>query len=192
MNWTGFVLRHWGIIALIAAFILGKQSCNYKAEAERHASNYEAIQQTASATARTLTLTNDQLKAENKRLLDSLNIKGGRVEFVYRTKWRTRIDSFEVEVDRWHIETLPCPIQSFKLDTMCMKFAAIVHPDRPAVVTIQTDYELNVVGYWERPGKWFGGKLWSAILGKKDAYVKISSPCFADSSVYLNKFSKAQ
>ena len=79
MNWTGFVFRHWGIIALIAAFILGKQSCNYKAEAERHESNYVAIQQTASATARTLTLTNDQLRAENKRLLDSLNIKGGRV-----------------------------------------------------------------------------------------------------------------
>jgi hypothetical protein len=192
MNWVGFILRHWGIFALIAAFILGKQSCNYKAEAERHASNYEAIQQNTTATARTLTLTNQQLQAENKRLLDSLNIKGGRVEFVYTTRWRTKIDSFEVEVERWHIETMPCPVVSFAVDTMCMKFSAIIEPEGAAVVTIETDYELNVVGYWERPGKWFGAKWWNGLIGKKDSYVKISSPCFADSSVYLNKFSKAQ
>jgi hypothetical protein len=29
-------------------------------------------------------------------------------------------------------------------------------------------------------------------LGKKEAYIKIASPCFKDSAVYLNKFSQAQ
>ena len=36
MNSLGFVSRHWGFIALVVAFLLGKQSCNYKAEAEGH------------------------------------------------------------------------------------------------------------------------------------------------------------
>ena len=192
MNWFGFVSRHWSILALIVAFILGKQSCNYKAEAERHKSNYEAIQQTTGSTARRLNLTVQQLTAENKRLLDSLNVKSGKVDFVYRTKWRTKTDTFEVEVDRWHIEALPCPIQSFSIDTNCIKLTALLYPDSAAKVTLTTDYQISVVGYWQRPGKWFGAKLWNGLMGKKEAYIKIASPCFADSAVYLNKFSQAQ
>lgn len=192
MNWLGFASRHWGFIALIVAFILGKQSCNYKAEAERHKSNYEAIQQTTGSTARRLNLTVEQLTAENKRLLDSLNVKSGKVQFVYVTKWRTKTDTFEVEVDRWHIETMPCPVQSFSIDTNCIKLTALLYPDSAAKVTLTTDYEISVVGYWQRPGKWFGAKWWNGLLGKKEAYIKIASPCFNDSAVYLNKFSQAQ
>ena len=192
MNWLGFVSRHYGILALIVAFILWRQSCNYKAEAERHKSNYEAIQQTTGSTARRLNLTVEQLTAENKRLLDSLNVKSGRVQFVYRTRWRTETDTLEVEVDRWHIETLPCPVQSFTIDTNCIKVTALLYPDSAAKLTLTTDFDISVVGYWQRPGKWFGAKWWNGLLGKKEAYVKIVSPCFADSAVYLHKFSQAQ
>lgn len=192
MNWLGFLSRHWGIFALIAAFVLGKQSCNYKAEAERHKSNYEAIQQTTTATARRLNLTADQLAEENKRLLDSLNVKSGRVEFVYRTRWRTETDTLEVEVERWYIEAMPCPVQLFTIDTNCIKATALLYPDSAAKVTLTTDFDISVVGYWQRPGKWFGAKWWNGLLGKKEAYVKIVSPCFADSAVYLNKFSQSK
>ena len=192
MNWLGFVSRHYGLIAIAAALILGKQSCNHKAEAERHKSNYEAIQQTTGSTARRLNLTVEQLTDENKRLLDSLNIKSGKVQFVYRTKWRTETDTLEVKVERWHIDLIPCPIQSFSIDTNCTKLTALLHPDSAAKVTLTTDYDLSVVGYWKRPGKWFGAKLWNGLLGKKEAYIKIASPCFKDSAVYLNKFSQAQ
>ena len=189
MNWIGFISAHWKWAALAALFFLAKHSCNLSERAYRWEQAYEAQQEVYSSTARQVVVTGEQLRRENKRLLDSLKVRPRSVQFVYRTKWRTVTDTFPVLVYRdWYDTVQVCPAYSLTIDTLCTRTEVRLHPDSStAQVRVEAYGDLTAVGYWQRPGKWFGAKIWNAIRGRKEAYIRITSPCFADTSVYLNE-----
>lgn len=195
MNWPSFFIKNWKWLALAALLLFVKRSCNQAEKAYRWEQAYEAQQEVYSSTARRVVVTNARLRHENEALLDSLKVRPRSVEFVYRTRWRTTTDTFPVIVYReWHDTiTQPCPSYSLTIDTLCTKTSIAIHPDSAdAQVNVESYGDLTAVGYWKRPGKWFGAKLWNAILGRKEAYIRITSPCFADTSVYLNEMKSAQ
>lgn len=191
MNWTAFISANWKWLALAALLLFVKRSCKQAEKAYMWEQAYESQQEVYKSTARRVVVTNEQLRKENESLLDSLKVRPRSVQFVYKTKWRTITDTFPVPADReWHDTiTQPCPSYSLTIDTLCTKTSIAIHPDSAdAQVSVESYGDLTAVGYWKRPGKWFGGKLWSAILGRKEAYIRITSPCFRDTSVYLNEF----
>lgn len=195
MSWTAFALNNWKWLALAALLLFVKRSCNQAEKAYKWEQAYEAQQDVYSSTARRVVVTGEQLRNENKALLDSLKVRPKSVEFVYRTRWRTITDTFPVVVYRDWYDTItqPCPGYSLTIDTLCTRTSIALHPDSgTAQVSVESYGDLTAVGYWKRPGKWFGGKLWNAILGRKDSYIKITSPCFPDTSVYLNEFKQAK
>ena len=195
MNYLGFISANWKWVALAALLLFVKRSCNQAEKAYRWQQAYEAQQKVYSSTARRVVVTGEQLRNENKALLDSLKVRPRSVEFVYRTKWRTTTDTFPVVIYRDWYDTIkqPCPSYSLTIDTLCMETTVDINPDSlNAKVTVKSYGQLTAVGYWKRPGKWFGGKLWNAIRGRKEAYIRITSPCFADTSVYLNEMKSAQ
>ena len=195
MNYLGFISANWKWAALAALLLFVKRSCNQAEKAYRWEQAYEAQQQVYSSTARRVLVTNEQLRDENKELLDSLKVRHRSVQFVYRTKWRTTTDTFPVVIYRDWYDTIlqPCPGYSLTIDTLCTRTSIAIHPDSlNAQVSVESYGQLTAVGYWKRPGKWFGGKLWNAIRGRKEAYIRITSPCFADTSVYLNEMKSAQ
>jgi hypothetical protein len=192
MNWIGFISAHWKWAALAALFFMAKHSCNLSEQAYRWEQAYEAQQEVYKSTARQVVVTNQQLRNENKELLDSLKIRPRSVEFVYKTRWRTVTDTFPVVVYREWFDTI-CPAYFLTIDTLCSRTEVRLHPDSStAKVRVESYGDMSVVGYWKRPGKWFGGKLWNAIRGRKESYIKIISPCFPDTSVSLNEFKRLE
>ena len=192
MNYWGFISANWKWAALAALFFMAKHSCNLSERAYRWEQAYEAQQEVYKSTARQVVVTNQQLRNENRELLDSLKIRPRRVEFVYKTRWRTVTDTFPVVVYReWH-DTV-CPAYSLTIDTLCTRTEVRLYPDSSnAEVRVEAYGDMSVVGYWKRPGKWFGGKLWNAIRGRKESYIKITSLCFPDTSVSLNEFKRVE
>ena len=193
MNYLGFISANWKWLALAALLLLVKRSCNQAERAYQWEQAYEAQQEVYNSTARQVVVTNEQLRNENKRLLDSLKVRPRSVQFVYRTKWRTETDTFEVPYMVYSDYLIPCPAYSVIVDTLCTRTYIKIHPDSTNA-QVQTDSygAITAVSYWKRPGKWFGAKLWNAIRGRKEAYIRITSPCFADTSVYLNEFKTSQ
>lgn len=194
MNYLGFISANWKWLALAALLLFVKRSCNQAERAYQWEQAYEAQQEVYNSAARQVVVTNEQLRNENKRLLDSLKVRPRSVQFVYRTKWRTVTDTFPVLVYReWYDTVQVCPAYSLTVDTLCTLTKIRLHPDSgTAQVAVQSYGAITAVGYWKRPGKWFGAKLWNAIRGRKEAYIRITSPCFADTSVYLNEMKTAK
>lgn len=191
MSWTAFALNNWKWLALAALLLFVKRSCNQAEKAYRWEQAYEAQQEVYSSTARRVVVTGKQLRNENKALLDSLKVRPKSVEFVYQTKWKTTTDTFPVMVYTNFSEIIdnPCPGYTLVIDTLCTTTSITIHPDSlNAQVSVESYGDLTAVGYWKRPGKWFGGKLWNAILGRKEAYIRITSPCFTDTAITLNQF----
>lgn len=194
MSWTAFALNNWKWLALAALLLFVKRSCNQAEKAYRWEQAYEAQQEVYSSTARRVVVTGKQLRNENKALLDSLKVRPKSVEFVYRTRWRTVTDTFWVApIKTINPETNTVELVTIEYDTLCTRSLVNVWPHRDSATVQITRYgQLTAVGYWKRPGKWFGGKLWNAIRGRKEAYITITSPCFPDTSVYLNEFKEAK
>jgi hypothetical protein len=194
MNWIGFASAHWKWVALAGLLFFIKRSCGEAERAYKWEQAYEAQQEVYKSTARQVVVTNQQLRNENRELLDSLKIRPRSVEFVYKTRWRTVTDTFPVIVYReWYDTVQVCPAYSLTIDTLCTRTEVRLHPDSStAKVRVESYGDMSVVGYWKRPGKWFGGKLWNAIRGRKESYIQITSSCFHDTSVSLNEFKRLE
>jgi len=197
MNYLGFISANWKWAALGRPTSIRKNAPATKPKkAYRWEQAYEAQQQVYSSTARRVVVTGEQLRNENKALLDSLKVRPRSVEFVYRTKWRTTTDTFPVVIYRDWYDTIkqPCPSYSLTIDTLCMETTVDINPDSlNAKVTVKSYGQLTAVGVLEATGlNGLAANFGMQSRGRKEAYIRITSPCFADTSVYLNEMKSAQ